>query len=216
MAEITHTIAGGSAKMRLWMEVPTRPGHIASDRLWNRINREAMRAALEWHHRQHMPKHFEQGARSRYGYMPRSLKYMRVKDKVMKSRRDLVYSGETEKQTKAGWKALRISGTAVKGTLTGTLEYVLSFAAKVAAGMKKKFAGIAGAPKAVNRAKRDEVRKQLIERRASQSKVRVTIGQMIRELQAITDEERHNIVAHYAMELNKRIAALPQGRRRAG
>lgn len=203
--------------MSLMVELPERPVEISSPRVWNKINRDAMLFALAYHHRKHMPRHFDRDARSRYRYTPRQPGYVRSKQKrFKKGGLDLVFTGATRDSIvkPAGWKSRRIGGTAVGGNLKGTLEYRFSFADKLREHFARKFAAPAGLDarqkrKFLNR-KRDAVKEQ----QKARGKVRVTIEHMRRELMAMTTEEVAAIAEVYRKEVFRGIAAVPQKRKR--
>jgi len=72
-----------------------------SRRGWKEVQRAAMQAAAEHWDEAMMPGHFEQNARSRYGYQPRSSGYQKSKIKaVMRGKArggmDMVFSGLTQ------------------------------------------------------------------------------------------------------------------------
>lgn len=56
---------------------------------------DAVRAMAFYHHRNHIPRHFEAGAASRYGYAPRGAKYKAAKLRRYGSSVDLVKTGRT-------------------------------------------------------------------------------------------------------------------------
>jgi len=71
-----------------------------SRRGWSEVQRAAMRAAAEHWHASMLPRHFEQNARARYGYQPRTPGYQESKVRaVMRGKArggmDLVFSGLT-------------------------------------------------------------------------------------------------------------------------
>lgn len=61
----------------------------------NRILNDTLRDAAEFHHGKHIPRHFEPFARSKYGYAPRSPRYLAVKRRLGRTI-DLVWTGATK------------------------------------------------------------------------------------------------------------------------
>lgn len=88
--------------------------HEAGDfqaRKHNKWVRDTLKEALEEHHKKRIPDHFKQSARHRYKYAPRDPKYLKSKARYWGSRRDLVKTGDTEREMKRN-KRIVISGSA--------------------------------------------------------------------------------------------------------
>lgn len=73
-----------------------------------RIVQESMKEAAALWHRQDLPKHFEEGASSRYGYKARDQKYRRRKQRKKGHGRPLEWSGELKR---AVTRMARITGS---------------------------------------------------------------------------------------------------------
>ena len=215
---LTGNTKRGGVAMMLALDLPERPHIIIQDRVWNRINKDAMRKALEFHHKEHMPRHFKRDARSRYRYTPRKPNYVKHKQNRFKQGGlDLVYTGATRDQIlkPQGWNALRVGGTAVARTLKGTLQYRFSFADKIRAHHLANSVRFHSDPLA----KRNELRKNARRNRARRQeattqRVRVTIEHMRRELMAMTPDEAEAIRDVYQRAVFDAIEALPKKRRK--
>ena len=67
----------------------------------NRALRTACAYAAEYHHRVHIPRHFQGFAAAKYGYAKRSPRYIKWKERVIKGadgKQDLVFSGMTRSE----------------------------------------------------------------------------------------------------------------------
>lgn len=73
---------------------PSRPEEMAT-RHHNKIVKDALRETLAEHHRLHTRLHFQKGGRHRYGYAPRSQKYLKRKQREKGHTIDMLYSGAT-------------------------------------------------------------------------------------------------------------------------
>ena len=144
------------------IDIPTRPGDIAG-RFHNLYVKQALFEALRLHHKKNIPLHFAPGAPSKYGYAKRSFKYNR------------------EKQRKYGGNAVDLVKTgASREHMTHNMELHSSGAAEgskkpVSATLRLRFPFKGGA----GRYKSDTPLYRTI-----------TIDQMRREMQAMTDQER--------------------------
>jgi hypothetical protein len=161
--------------LSITLSIPQRPYDIVT-RHWNRIVKEAMRKALDRHHKTRIPLHFKQEARHRYRYKERGIKYRAWKRKKYHSTRDLVKTGASERRMR-NEKQIIIGGAAEGGKkpIEGKLRLKFNFTqtASFKASQKKRFIK-------TERGWYDN------------SKIRggVTIADMKREIQAFTPEER--------------------------
>jgi hypothetical protein len=94
-------------------EFGATPGLLKSE--INRLTKEALIAAAENHYREYMPMHFTMAAYSRYGYKPRSAKYLAKKNKIYGHVLPLVYSGTSKNLALSGEP--KISATRHRATL---------------------------------------------------------------------------------------------------
>ncbi len=72
---------------------------------------------FRWHEK-YLPKHFDEGAASRYGYQKRSRKYNEKKLRKLGHTRELVYSGETQRRLESSIEA-RSTSRGGRGILRG-------------------------------------------------------------------------------------------------
>jgi len=81
-----------------------KPGEVTV-RAWREVLRNAMtEVALYWH-RVMAPRHFRDDARGRYGYLPRTKKYEKGRQK--KGKPDLIFSGATYRAVVQGTPQIR-------------------------------------------------------------------------------------------------------------
>lgn len=154
----------------LEIEVPSRPEDIAV-RHHNRFVKESLREVLKEHHAKRIPGHFKTSAHQKYGYQRRNLKYMKAKNKRHGSSRDLVKTGQSEmSMTNAANANITIGGAAEGGKNAINAKLTLRFPWKGGAG---RF------------------------RRETPTYQKVTIQQMIKEMQAMTDEERQQMAVKF-------------------
>lgn len=76
------------------------------------IIREAAIAGADWHWRHHMPKHFQHGNASRYGYRRRSKRWQQRKQRLGRGTTPLVFTGNTMRSVLGG---RRIAATGTRG-----------------------------------------------------------------------------------------------------
>jgi len=93
---------------------PARPEDMTV-RLHNQFAKQALRETLAEHWRKHTRRHFQFGARQRYGYFTRSPGYRRRKLKVKGHDIDLVYSGKSRAVISGQSPQIRTSGAAEGG-----------------------------------------------------------------------------------------------------
>jgi hypothetical protein len=107
--------------------LPTRPEEMAK-RDHNRVVKDALKAIIARHHKQHIPKHFERSAHGTYGYKQRSQKYIREKNRRYGSSTDLVKTGRSRQKMLADPKIV-IGGAAEGGKkkLQGVLKLRFDF-----------------------------------------------------------------------------------------
>lgn len=74
--------------------------------------RETGKAEAEFHQKTHTRKHFQRGAKTRYGYRARSAKYQKAKKRLTGQTQPLVFSGRTRDQVQSQFN---VKGTATKG-----------------------------------------------------------------------------------------------------
>jgi hypothetical protein len=101
------------------ISVPQRPAAMSKGE-HNRVSKDALREVLKTHHKERIPGHFAHGAHSKYGYQPRSQKYIARKIKLGLGGTDLVEAGGTKQE------------------MTSHAEFVMSGAAE---GAQKKLGG---------------------------------------------------------------------------
>ena len=80
--------------LRMKLEMPD----MFSIRVWRDVMRNSHREVGRYWLKNILPKHFEPGARARYGYKPRTERYMRSKAKTRHGTTDLVYTGRARDQ----------------------------------------------------------------------------------------------------------------------
>lgn len=76
------------------MSLPRDPRLYTRDHATNL--REAFGDAARFHHEQHIPRHFMDFAAAKYGYKPRTSKYLRWKARTFPGRPALVLTGRTQ------------------------------------------------------------------------------------------------------------------------
>lgn len=211
--------------MRLFVDLPQRAEQLVGvrgQRQHNKFVKDGMRAALQFHHATHIPRHFLLNARNVYGHMERKRPYKKAKAKKMRSVTDLVYTGETEKMWKTGqgYKALRVGGQVDESAgrpLTGSLTYSWSFTERVRQHMQKKFAAakFSDKPTATEKSAKRFVRRQIL---GALDKVRekagVTIEQMKREVATMIPAEQKKIADVLFAEYWKKVEALRPPKKR--
>lgn len=170
-------------KLTLAIAVPERPATLVK-REHNRIAKDALRTVLETHHKKRIPGHFEHSAHSKYGYKPRSPKYIRYKVKAFKTGDDLVMSGATQQ------KMIREPQFVMSGAAEGAQKklggkIVLRFAFGQSA--QASYAKRAGYVQHKN-SKRPPKRPG------------VDIAQMRKEIQAMTPAERREMAEQFRAE----------------
>jgi len=169
----------------LEIEVPSRPEDIAV-RHHNRFVKEALREVLKEHHSKRIPGHFKTSAHQKYGYQRRNPKYMRAKARRHGSSRDLVKTGKSEQEmTNSANARITIGGSAEGGKNAINGKLTLRFPWKGGSG----------------RFKRDTPTYQ-----------RVTAQQMIKEMQAMTDDERLQMAVQFSALYWNRVSSY-QGKR---
>jgi len=72
-----------------------------------------LQTAVYYWHRKFLGKHFRAGAAARYGYKPRSPKYIRRKKNKKHHSQPLVWSGDTRKSVRT---SIRVGGTSKQAT----------------------------------------------------------------------------------------------------
>lgn len=60
--------------------------------------REAVTAAADYHHRHHIPKHFQTQAATKYGYKRRSRRWQDTKKKLGRSAMPMIFTGTTKQE----------------------------------------------------------------------------------------------------------------------
>jgi len=95
-------------------------------RLHTKIMRNVLRTVLMEHHRDRLPKHFQRGAKERYGYRQRTAATNRIKQAKYKHDVELVGSGRTRRSMLNTFPKVQISG---KGNhvLEGRVRYRFPF-----------------------------------------------------------------------------------------
>ena len=168
------------------IEVPTRPEDIAV-RHHNRFVKDSLREVLKEHHAKRIPEHFKSSAHQKYGYARRNLKYMKAKNKRYGSSRDLVKTGRSEREmTNPANAKITIGGAAEGGSRDINAKLTLRFPWKGGSG----------------RFKRETPLYQ-----------RVTAQQMVKEMQAMTDDERFAMATQFLALYWNRVSSF-QGRRK--
>ena len=146
----------------------------------NKFAKQAARKVMEHHAKRNWPKHFKREARKKYGYMPRTVKYIREKQRRYRTGgMDLVKTGGNRKYVPSHGK-VRLGGTASadKKPLVASLSSRFSF------------------PGGSGRFRKPESRQA------------VTIGQMIKEMQAVTTGEAFELSGIFSDEYWRRVRLL--------
>jgi len=143
------------------LEVPAML--VQSARLHNALCKRVFRTAIEFHHEQRIPKHFQRAAHGKYGYAERSARYRVRKQKKYGSSLDLVRTGATMRRMTSE-RQLSIGGQASTSGLRATLRLRFPFPADRSTGGVRKD----GRPK-------------------------ITAGQMVREIETIAPDEMAEI-----------------------
>ncbi len=133
---------------------------VNSARVHNRLVKIVVRQVLEHHWRKRIPEHFKTSAHQKYGYLPRSAKYIRAKARRYGSTVDLVKTGAAKSEMTTRHR-ITIGGSAMNNDVAGKLT------------MRFPFPGGTG--------KKDSRKKGNFRL--------VDPAQMIREMQAITADE---------------------------
>lgn len=150
----------------------------------NRFVKESLRECLKEHHEKRIPGHFTKSAHQKYHYIRRSEKYMRWKARRFHSTTDLVKTGASRDQMKTG----RITvGGAAEGGKDINAKLTLRFVFKGGTG----------------RFHRDTPMYR-----------RITILQMHKEIQAMTDDERRAFAEKFSNDYWDRVAKHNAGRKR--
>jgi hypothetical protein len=173
----------GLGSIAMEVDLPTRPGDVA-ERHHNRFCREALRRCLQTHHKDRIPQHFTKAAHQKYGYKPRTLKYMKWKARKFHSTTDLVKTGASQRSMVANG-TITMSGSAEGGkrALTGSLHLNFVF------------------PGGRGRFRKDSLQQ-------------VTIEQMRSEIQAMTADERREVARQMAHEYIQLYAEFRGSRKR--
>jgi hypothetical protein len=77
------------------------PGVTMSQRDWNEIQRGVWHAVGRYWHVHFRPKHFTRAGAQEYGYQPRTAGYQRRKAKAKHHQNPLVFSGDSQRRTRA-------------------------------------------------------------------------------------------------------------------
>lgn len=209
MAEFQQITGKKGPQMRLFMEIPTRPAEIAQPRVWNKMVKDSVRKALMYHHNNHMPLHFLPAAKGKYGHKTRSEKYRAYKARRWRSNVDLVMTGRTRAvMTKhSAPQKIQVGGAAEGGKkpIAGKLIYVFGFNAELVAFYKAQKAGKTRDPTA---ARAGGVRIRIV------NPNRVTMADMKKELQTITEDEATALQTVFADDLMAQIEAYKSKRKR--
>ena len=88
----------------------------------NKWLRAANVRAAKYHQRVHVPRHFQNFAAAKYGYLPRSQKYLKYKERRYGSTRPFVKTGATE-DALVGMRQHEISATPKGAKLTLRLPF---------------------------------------------------------------------------------------------
>lgn len=99
---------------------------LVSNRLHNKLVKELVREELQKHHKVRIPQHFQRSATKKYGYAKRisrrgRLSYYAWKQKKYGSNRDLVKTGDSEREMKAHGQ-VTVAGAATGGNIDGRLK----------------------------------------------------------------------------------------------
>lgn len=216
VATATVNLRRGGMSVGVFLEVPAKLKEM-SDRAHNKITKDSLRDVLEYHHKHHMPLHFKgQASAAKYGYMQRKPGYEKAKRRQKHHAYPLVWSGQTARNIKAGYKYLRVGGAAIGGrALNAYLVYQFSFSAAIRAAYAARSAATKKTGDKPNDARKRlaarAIRKALVKQRAQ---VGVTIAQMKKEIAAMTPEERKKLAEVFKAGYMARFNALPRGRRR--
>lgn len=109
-------------------EIPARAEDMTV-RLHNQYVKHSLRETMAEYHRRFTRKRFQLGASKRYGYAPRSKRYIKRKLKRKGHQIPMLYSGKTRKEIADTPPKLRVGGAAEGGKKlpTCTLFYRLPF-----------------------------------------------------------------------------------------
>lgn len=204
---------------RLFLDVPEKPGDVAK-RHHNAWVKQAMREVLQFHHDHHIPQHYKgQESARKYRYAPRGPGYTKAKRRKYHHDYPLVYTGATAKLHKSptGFKAMRIGGAAMGGKrpISGVLEYVFSFTSKIVEHFRAKFGGKTGKPQsqaAQQRQEQRDARRKML--REDARRRGVTIGQMRKELEQMTQQEVTKLAQVFAASYARQYNEFKSKRRR--
>lgn len=166
---------------------PSRPEDL-SLRLHNKFAKEALREALDLHWQKTTRKHFQVGARQRYGYASRSKRYNLFKLRWKGHSIEMLLTGRTRAAMSDHRPAVRVGGAAEGGKKGLSAYYVLRFP----------FSG--EAQKAVARRARQLKRHKVVGARTSR------LPQMRREMERWAGEEvgqaKEEFIRRYMAKVN--------------
>jgi hypothetical protein len=192
-----NSFARALPALTIAIAIPERPENVAR-RDHNRIMKDAMRTVLERHHKERIPGHFEHSAHGKYGYQPRSRKYIDRKVKLGLGGTDLVMTGAT-KQEMTSHAEFVVGGAAEGGkkALTGKIVLRFAFGRQVQMGYAK-------------RAAYQTRTGQTYSPRQAGGTAGVDLAQMKKEIQAMTAEEKREIALEFRAEYLRGYRALEQ------
>jgi hypothetical protein len=105
---------------------PSRPEDL-STRLHNKYAKEALRETLDLHWSKNTRKHFQLGARQRYGYAPRSVRYNLFKKRWKGHTIEMLLTGRSRQQMSSKRPQIRVGGAAEGGKKGLSGYYFLRF-----------------------------------------------------------------------------------------
>jgi hypothetical protein len=171
-------------------------------RLHNRIAKQALTSEAIFHWATRIPKHFQSGAASKYGYQERKPAYNLIKKRRYGTVQPLVRTGETRDTLKRDMPEYRIGGRAAESDgSTGQLRLTMT--------MRLPFG--TSAQEAVAKAVREGKYKSG-SHVSGDNRPGVTIDQMKREIAAITLDEAKDIAASFGRRYQKLLTVALKSR----
>lgn len=189
----------GIVAIHIDLEIPKRPSEITQERIHNRIVKDALRHALELHHKNRLPRHFKSGAHARYGYKTRGKAYNEKKRQATGKAIDLVLSGASRDNILAH-KQIVMGGAAEssKKALEGTLVVRFAFNTQHKPG----------------RYKAQQPGSSIRPYRPKAATAGVDLAQMKREVAAFDDRDRANFRDDFFSHYTTAIRNYKSGRKR--
>lgn len=199
---------------------------VASPRTHQKLMRESLIEELERHHREVMPRHFEQSAAMRYRHAKRNPYYIRMKVRKKGTGRDLVYSGATREKILNEQPRIVISGSGEQ--IRGRLE--MRMAGEKGSGVTGRQFDDDGLEQLTRVLERGTDRRgrplspdwvawaqaKLRARSSQRGKTGVTRAQQVKELRTVTADEAAATVAGLRSRYVEKIKAMKRPRLLAG